>query len=419
MLLTNHGAVRTHDYAGSLDSGQAVCQSPRKERVILHVDMDAFYASVEQKERPWLEGKPVVVGGDPEKRRGVVTAASYAARKHGIKAGMPLVTAKRLCPHAVFLIGSYGGKYEYVASRLREIFYQFTPAVEPYSIDEAFLDITGCERLFGSPVELAKKLKAKIGTEIGLCCSIGIAPNKLLAKLASSLNKPDGLNVISEAKARETLCPLPVSKLCGIGEKTAKILSNLGIHTLGEIATYPLEVLKGKLGKGGDWLHLASQGIDNVPVFSGSVAEKSMSHERTLSRDVSEPEAIRGVLLALSTMVARRLREKGIKGQTVTAKIRFSDFLTITRSDTISNPTDSEHDICGAAIRLVLGPGSGVRNIRLLGVSVSRLTESGQSSQMLLPLPEYADKRREVYSTIDRIRDRFGERSIGWAGAGL
>ncbi len=418
MLLTNHGVVLTQDYAGSLDSGQAECHSPRKERVILHVDMDAFYASVEQKERPWLEGKPVVVGGDPEKRRGVVTAASYAARKYGIKAGMPLLTAKRLCPHAVFLVGSYGGKYEYVASLLRDIFYQFTPAVEPYSIDEAFLDITGCERLFGSPVELAGKLKARIGTELGLSCSIGIAPNKLLAKLASSLNKPDGLTLISEAKARETLCPLPVSKLCGIGEKTEKILSNLGIHTLGELATYPLEVLKGKLGKGGEWLHLASQGIDNVPVFSEFVAEKSMSHERTLSRDVSKPEAIRGVLLALSTMVARRLRERGIKGQTVTAKITFSDFLTITRSDTIRHPTDSEHDICEAAVRLVLASVIAARKVRLLGVSVSRLTESGQSSQMLLPLPEYADKRREVYSTIDRIRDRFGERSIGWAGAG-
>jgi DNA polymerase-4 len=172
---------------------------------------------VEQKERPWLEGEPVVVGGDPEKRRGVVTAASYPARIFGIRAGMPLVDAKRLCPHAIFLTGSYGGKYEFVSSQIRRIFYRFTPAVEPYSIDEAFLDITGCERLFGPPEKLARDLKESIRRELGLTCSVGIAPNKLLAKLASGLSKPDGLTVIPKDKVMEILSPLRVERLCGIG----------------------------------------------------------------------------------------------------------------------------------------------------------------------------------------------------------
>lgn len=389
----------------------------RKQRVILHVDMDAFFASVEQKDRPWLEGKPMVVGGDPEKRRGVVTAASYAARQYGVRAGMPLATARRMCPHAVFLLGSYEGKYEYVASQLREIFRQFTPAVEPCSIDEAFLDITGCERLFGSAGELAAKLKRRIRNELGLSCSVGIAPNKLLAKLASDLNKPDGLTIIAPDRMEKTLETLKVSKLCGIGDKTAKVLSRLGIYTLGELASYPPDVLRGKFGKCGEWLHLAAQGIDHTPVFSEFPAEKSMSHERTLARDIGEPEEIRAILLALSAMVARRLRERGLRGRTVTVKIRFSDFVTITRSETLFRPTDSEHDILKVAGALASGIGPGVVRIRLLGVSMSHLTEAQESQQACLPLALFHDKRGQVYRVIDRIRDKYGERSIAWAAA--
>ncbi len=403
--------------AGSLDEGQTVRRTPERKRVILHVDMDAFFASVELKERPWLEGKPVVVGGDPQKRRGVVTAASYAARHYGVSAGMPLVTAKRLCPHAVFLLGSYDGKYECVSSRIREIFYRFTPAVEPCSIDEAFLDISGCERLFGPPTELAVKLKERIRDEVGLSCSVGIAPNKLLAKLASSLNKPDGLTIISQESARETLESLNVEKLCGIGDKTAGCLSNLGIHTLGQLASYPLEVLKGRFGKTGQWLHWAGQGIDSTPVFSDSVAEKSMSHERTLGRDIGDPAEIHSVLLGLSSMVARRMRERAVIGQTINVKIRFFDFVTITRSETIPQPTDSEHEMVKVAARLVLGLGPGIRKIRLLGVGVSRLTEQAQSRQTCLPIAPFLDKRRQVYPVMDRIRDRFGESALAWAGA--
>ena len=396
-------------------------QYVRKEPVILHVDMDAFFASVEQKERPWLVGEPVVVGGDPQKRHGVVTAASYAAREYGIKAGMPLATAKRLCPHAIFLIGTDQDKYEYMSSRIMRIFYQFTPEVEPYSIDEAFLDITGCERLFGPPVQLAKKLKERIKKQLGLSCSVGIGPNKLLAKLASSLNKPDGLTLIPKDRIKEILSPLEVTKLCGIGDKTAKTLFSLGIHTLGELASYPVEVLKRKFGKNGEWLHFVANGIDpaNGGVISQTIPEKSMGHERTLPQDIADPEQISSVLLALCGMVARRLRQKRLQGRTITLRVRYSDFVSLTRSETIAPPTDSEHVILKVAGKLALDIGSGIRRVRLLGVSVSHLTKDGQSQQMSLPFVDYIDKRGKVYSVMDRIRDKFGEESIRWAGAAI
>ncbi len=386
------------------------------ERVIMHVDMDAFYASVEQKERPWLEGKPVVVGGEPKRRRGVVTAASYAAREYGIKAGMPLFTAKKLCPHAIFLAGGYGDKYEYVSSRVMRILQQFSPIVEPYSIDEAFLDITGCTRLFGPPLELAKKLKEKIKRELGLGCSVGIAPNKLLAKLASSLKKPDGLTVIPENRIREVLSPLNVTKICGIGEKTARLLSKLGIRTVGELASYPVEVLKGNFGKGGERLHLAANGMDGTPVICRNMEEKSLGHERTLSKDISDTEEIHSVLLSLASLVARRLRAREFVARTITLKARYSDLVTFTRSETIASPTDSEHVISDVACELALDIESGPRKVRLLGVSVSHLARDEQLRQMSLSLVEYADKRKQVYSVMDQIKDRFGEESIAWAG---
>jgi len=415
--LRMHKSDETGDCLASPDISKAQCKYTPKEPVILHVDMDAFFASVEQKERPWLVGKPVVVGGDPQKRHGVVAAASYAAREYGIKAGMPLFTARRLCPHAIFLIGRHQDKYEYISSRLVRIFYQFTPQVEPYSIDEAFLDITSCEKLFGPPLQLAMKLKEKIKKQLGLSCSVGIAPNKLLAKLASSLNKPDGLTFIPKDKVKEILSPLEVAKLCGIGDKTAKILSSLGIHTLGELGSYPVEVLKRKFGKNGEWLHLVANGIDHSPVISQAPPERSMGHERTLPQDISEPEQISSVLLALCGMVARRLRAKRFVGGTITLRVRYSDFVSLTRSETIARPTNSEHVILKVAQKLALGVESGIRRVRLLGVSVSHLTKDGQSQQTSLPFVEYIEKRKKVYSVMDRIRDKFGEGSIRWAGA--
>ncbi|UCB53064.1 MAG: DNA polymerase IV [Candidatus Zixiibacteriota bacterium] len=391
--------------------------SNAKERTILHVDMDAFYASVEQKNRPWLEGKPVVVGGDPEKRRGVVTAASYAARRYGIGAGMPILTARRLCPHAIFLVGDYGGMYEYVSSLCMQIFRQFTPWVEPHSIDEAFLDVTGCDRLFGPPHQLARKLKGKIKTELGLTCSVGIAPNKLLAKLASSLNKPDGLTVIPKDQVQKILGPLKVTRICGIGDKAAEVLSGLGIHTLGELASYPEEVLTRRFGKNGKWLHLVASGIDRSPVFSSLQAEKSIGHGRTLPQDISGPQQIFSVLLSLSSMVARRLRARGLVGRTISLRVRYSDFVNLTRSETIRSPTDSEHVISRIAETLAADITAAGRKVRLLEVRVSHLGEEGYSLQGSLSLAEYRNRRKEVYPVMDRIRDRFGESAIKWAGS--
>lgn len=416
-----------------------------KERIILHVDMDAFFASVEQKERPWLKGKPVIVGGDPQKRHGVVSAASYPARKYGVRAGMSLVLARKLCPHAIFITLREMDKYNHIFSQLVKIFYHFTPLVEPFSIDEAFLDITGCQKLLGTPYQIAQKLKNEIKNEVGLSCSVGIAPNKLLAKLASSLNKPDGLTIISKDEVKKTLYPLEVGKLWGIGEKTSKVLSKFGIRTVGYLASFPVEVLKNQFGKVGEWLHLIANGIDDSPVFTTPPAEKSLGHEHTLPRDTNDPDEISSVLLSLSTLVARRLRQKRFRAKTLTLKLRYFDFVTLTRSETIPKPTDSEHKIYQVAKKLALNQhGSGlvsalkpqgtevhefcalrvaqnscfdlgIRKIRLLGVSVSNLVKDEFSLQLSFPFPEYYDKKREVYSVMDKIKDRFGEDSVSWA----
>ena len=419
-----------------------------QERVILHVDMDAFFASVEQRERPWLEGKPVIVGGDPQKRHGVVSSASYPARKYGVKAGMPLFLARKLCPHATFITATDIEKYSYISSQLVKIFYHFTPVVEPFSIDEAFLDITGCQRLsrslgleIGAPYQpdgskfgpevcpngwvlrLAKELKSEVRRELGLSCSVGIAPNRLLAKLASSLNKPDGLAIISKDKVKNTLYPLEVGKLWGIGERTCKVLSKFGIRTVGDLSSFPVEVLKNEFGKVGEWLHLMANGVDDSSVLAKPPLEKSMGHEHTLPKDTNDPDEISSVLFSLSSMVARRLRQKRFQGRTVTLKLRYSDFVTLTRSETLPKPTDSEHKIYQVAKGLVSYLDLGIRKVRLLGVSVSNLVRDKSSLQTFLPFSEYYDKngsttltiKREVYSVMDKIKDKFGEDSVRWA----
>lgn len=410
--------------------------------------MDAFFASVEQKERPWLSGKPVIVGGDPQKRQGVVSSASYPARKYGVKAGMPLFLARRLCPHATFITVIDIEKYSYISTQLVEIFYHFTPVVEPFSIDEAFLDITGCGRLsrslgleIGAPYQsygskfrpeacpngwvlrLAKELKSAIKKELGLSCSVGVAPNRLLAKLASSLNKPDGLTIISKDKVKNTLYPLEVGKLWGIGEKTCKVLSKFGIRTVGDLSSFPVEVLKNEFGKVGEWLHLMANGVDDSSVLVKPPLEKSMGHEYTLPKDTNDPDEISSVLLSLSSMVARRLRQKRFQGRTVTLKLRYSDFVTLTRSETIPKPTDSEHKIYQVAKGLVSYLDLGIRKARLLGLSVSNLVRDKSSLQTFLPFSEYYDRKletppkagREVYSVMDKIKDKFGEDSVRWA----
>jgi DNA polymerase-4 len=274
---------------------------------------------------------------------------------------------------------------------------------------------------------LAQKLKSEIKNQLGLSCSVGIAPNKLLAKLASSLNKPDGLTIISKDEIKKTLSPLEVGKLWGIGEKTQKTLLKFGIRTVGDLASYPVEVLKNQsrrrirdpecfsgFGKVGEQLHLIANGIDDSPVLIENPPEKSMGHEHTLPKDTNDPDEISSVLLSLSSMVGRRLRQKRFQGKTVTLKLRYSDFVTLTRSETIPQPTDSEHKIYKVAKKLASNLDLGIRKARLLGISVSNLV-THMGLQTFFPFSEYYDRKGEVYSVMDKIKDKFGEDSVTWA----
>ena len=391
-----------------------------KDRVILHIDMDAFFASVEESARPQLKGKPVIVGGP--KRRGVVSAASYEARKYGIKAGMPLSKAKKLCPQAIFLEVD-GEKYLSVSRKLLQIFLGITPLVEPFSIDEAFLDVTGSTKLFGSPLQISQKIKQMIKEKLRITCSIGIAPNKLLAKLASDMNKPDGLTIIEKEKTKEIIFPLPVEKLWGVGAKTKKTLDKLGITTIGELAQYPVEILEKEFGKKyGEGLHRIANGMDDSPVipYDQFPQEKSMGHEHTLSEDTNDPQLISFTLLSLSTRVARRLREAQLMGRTITLKLRYSDFFTLSKMQSISEYTNSEKIIYKVAKDLLDKVYVGLRKVRLLGVTVSNLVSQDFPYQLsLFDSQASTDKQRKqmLFKVMDKIRDKYGEGAIEWAGS--
>ena len=322
------------------------------ERNILHLDMDAFFAAVEQHDNPRLKGKPVIVCGDPE-GRGVVSTASYEARPFGVKAGMPVAQAKRLCPQGVFIKGDIQ-KYIKLSLQIIDILKTFTPLVEPYSIDESFLDVTGCEGLFGPPVGIAKLIKAEIRRKFDLTCSIGVAPNKLLAKMASDFQKPDGLVVIRQEDVPEKIWPLPVRALMGVGEKTEKVLHGLGIKTIGDLARYPVEPLEYRLGVVGKALHAMAWGIDNSPVRPSGLPIKSMSNEYTLPEDTTNQEILKAHIMRLSCEVGRRLRKNGYVGRTVNIKLRYHDFITITRSESLRDFTDSDKAICEKAWELFL-----------------------------------------------------------------
>ncbi|MGQ9601262.1 MAG: DNA polymerase IV [Candidatus Bipolaricaulia bacterium] len=381
-------------------------------RKIVHMDMDAFYAAIEQLDHPELRGRPVIVGGDPE-GRGVVSTASYEARKFGVKSAMPSAQAKRLCPQAVFLRPRFA-RYQEVSRKIREILYSYTPLVEPISLDEAFLDLTGTERLLGPAEEVAQKLKQRIFQETGLTCSVGVGPNKLLAKLASALSKPDGLLIVREGEELEFLKGLPVERLWGVGEAMAERLRRLGITTVGQLQERPLEELVRRFGHSGYVLYELARGIDKSPVIPEHEA-RSLGQERTLPEDLTDLEEMERVLFSLSEEVGRRLREEGLKGRTIQLKVRFADFTTITRAATLPKPTDLGERIFEEAKRLLtervqLRQGQGVR---LLGVQVSHLIPAGREQ---LPLFQDEQERRaaELERLIDQLRARFGEEALKW-----
>ncbi|HET7237226.1 MAG TPA: DNA polymerase IV [Actinomycetota bacterium] len=368
---------------------------------VLHVDLDAFYASVEALKDPSLVGRPVVVGGAGT--RGVVMSASYEARTYGIRSAMPAVRARRLCPEAVFVPPDFEA-YKAHSNRFREVLLAVTPLVEPISLDEAFLDVSGATRLFGQPEEIAAKVRREVLGEVGVTCSVGVAPSKLLAKLASEAAKPDGLMVVPASEVGAFLDPLPVRALWGVGEKTGETLSRLGVRTVGDLARTPPSVLGRLIGEqhAADLIDLA-RGVDDRPVVPYE-APKSVSHEETFGRDLDDERELLREALALSQKVAARLREDGYRARTITLKIRLANFTTLTRSRTVPAPTDVAADLYQVVGELFSALPGARRRVRLLGVAATGLVPAGEEQLALLRGERWGDVERAV----DRIERRFG-----------
>ncbi|HEX9258229.1 MAG TPA: DNA polymerase IV [Acidimicrobiales bacterium] len=386
-------------------------------RTILHVDMDAFFVAVELRRRPELRGKPVVVGGTGA--RGVVAAASYEARRYGIHSAMPSVRAQRLCPSAVFLPGDHG-LYESVSLDVHRIFSSYTPLVEGIALDEAFLDVTGAQRLFGRGEEVAHDIRAGIRRELELTCSVGVATVKLLAKLASEAAKPKatptgvnpgrGVVVVQPGEELTFLHPHPVQALWGVGPRTLERLHRLGVGTVGDLAALPEDTVVRVLGRAnGHHLHQLAMAVDPRPVLPDRAA-KSVGHEQTFATDLHDQESCTVELVRMADSVASRLRAHDLAGRTVTLKVRFNDFSTITRSSTLAEPVSSGPVIAEAA-RLLLGGVDVGAGVRLLGVSVSHL-QVNAARQLSFDETAGADWD-DASRTVDDIRRRFGSSSIG------
>lgn len=371
---------------------------------ILHVDLDAFFAAVEQSDHPELRGRPIVVGGDP-RGRGVVSAASYEARAFGVRSAMPLRTAAALCPHAVFL-PVRGSRYAQVSRQVMAILRRFTPIVEQVSIDEAFLDVAGSHALHGTPAQIGAAIREAIRAELGLSASVGVASSRLVAKVASDLRKPDALVVVPPGDEAGFLDPLPIGRLWGVGAKTQAMLTDHGVRTIGDLARLPPDVLRRRLGQHGTTLADRARGIDPTPVGVDMDA-RSVSHEHTFGRDTRDPEVIERALLALAEGVATRLRAGGVRASTIAVKVRDSEFVTHTRQRTLDEPTDQTDDIFHAALTLARPQVRGIR-VRLLGIAASGLTERAQ----LALFAEHEDRRRRASSATDDVRRRFGSRAL-------
>ncbi len=378
-----------------------------REPVILHIDMNAFFASVEQRCNPMLRGREVAVVG--ASKRSVVVTASYEARKRGVKTGMSIPQARKRCREIVLIKGDME-KYVHTSMVIRDILLGFSPVVEMCSIDEAFVDITGTERLFGPPEKVASMIKKRIRDGLGLVCSIGIAPNRLLAKLASSLEKPDGLVIIKREDIPELLDGLPVERLCGIGTATTSILTAMGIKTCGDLARCPAGILRRRLGIVGERLQRMAMGMDTYQWTDHGGMPKSISHSMTLPEDVSDKERAEGYLMLLCEMVGRRARKWGLKGRRIALTLRYPDFHTFTHQTTLCLPTDDTRCIYLTS-RDLLTSLRLKQPMRLMGVTLSALVVDCQPSLFM------EDRRRkDLLRVVDLINDRFGEFTIGWAG---
>lgn len=378
--------------------------------VIVHVDLDAFFASVEQRDRPSLRGRPVVIGANPKggRGRGVVSTCSYEARRYGIHSAMPISQAYRLCPGAAFLPVDMD-KYREASDKVFSIFYDFTPDIEPLSIDEAFLDMTGSFHFYQTPVKACLALKQRVRKEVGLTVSAGIAPVKMVAKIASSICKPDGLREIKEGEILNFLWPLTIDKLWGVGPKTQQGLNRMGIRTVGELAAASAEVLGKKFGESGLHLHALANGIDPRPVETTEEI-KSVSHEHTFDEDTADAGLVRKTILVISEKLSRRLRKNGLQGRTVTVKIRLEGFKTYARAATLPERTNFTDVILGTARKIFEGFYRPGMKIRLIGVRVSQF-EDAYIKESLFRDPRQ-EKMEGLHKVVDKIKDKFGEGAI-------
>jgi DNA polymerase-4 len=374
---------------------------------ILHVDMDAFFASVEQLDDPRLRGRPVLVGHDGP--RGVVAAASYESRQYGCRSAMPTAVAKRLCPQAIVVPVRFG-RYGEVSRQVFQIFESYTPLVQPLSVDEAFLDVAGSVRLFGPPQAIAQQIRDRIRATTGLTGSVGVAPNKFLAKLASDMNKPDGLTVIGEDDVDQILPPLPVEKIWGIGPKTTQRLNDVGVRTIGDLRRLPPELLKLRLGDDADHYRKLAYGIDDRPVSPDRDA-KSIGQEQTFGQDLTDPDAVRSVILGQAEQVGARVRRHGLVARSVTVKIRFGDFETITRRTTLADAADGTAALWTAARGLFdAWAANTFRPVRLIGVTAGQLSPAADHATLFTDPAREKEKRLD--SVVDQINAKFGKRAV-------
>ncbi len=374
-------------------------------RAVLHVDMDAFYASVEERDDPALAGKPVIVGWDGG--RGVVAAANYEVRKFGVHSAMPMRTALKLCPHAL-CVRPRMQRYQEVSRQVFGVFQEFTPLVQGLSLDEAFLDVTGSQQLWGGALEIALRVKRRIRELTGLTASVGVAPNKLVAKIASELEKPDGLVVVSAPRVRAVLDPLSVRKLPGLGRKTGEKVEAAGIRTLGELRSAPDAVLWPLFGRYSAWMRERASGIDERPV-QPDLEEKSISAEDTFATDIAEVRSLQQQLARLADLAATRLRARGLMAGCVGVKIRRGDFTTFTRQRAVAPPTCEGRAVAGVSAELLarwLAANPGAK-LRLLGVVLTELTPASQ-----LGLFEEARPQSRLDAALDEARARFGSRAL-------
>lgn len=374
------------------------------QRWIIHVDMDAFFAAVEQRDNPELKGQPVIIGGSGS--RGVVATASYEARKFGVRSAMSSVEAKRRCPQAIFLPADHK-KYSRVSQDILHIFSDFSPLVEPLSLDEAFLDVSGMEALYADPVEIAIKIKQRIKAELNLTASAGVAPNKFLAKLASDMRKPDGLMVINPEQVASVLADIPVTQLWGVGQATAQTLDKLGLKTIGAVAQADPEVLAKYCGQLGYTIHQLANGQDDRPVIS-EWQPKSIGKETTFAKDLYGLEDLKTELWALVEQVGWRLRRQGFSGRTITVKVRFASFRTITRSRTLTVAANLDETIYHTA-EGILANVALTEGVRLLGVTVSGLVTAGGQISLF---DQGDEKNTAIAQAIDNVKEKFGEGAV-------